>query len=436
MALSADVQWEIRANGNTDNGGGFVTGASGVDYSQQDAAQYALTAVTTAAANAILLHASAATDMVGNIARVVSGTNFIAGYYEIISVSAGVSITLDRNCTTAAGASGVVNVGGAGILEDKIIEAAVAGHRYWIKKDGTHTLTASINTALDGTNGAEIRIEGYNSARGDGYLSTNRPVIAQGSNIFIVDNFWHFANLDMTGTGNSVLDPDQSTVIVNCKIDNTSLSINRQAVDVSGGNAILVNCELLSAAGSGIEATTNTIIIGCYIHDCDVAGILATSAAPITVVNTVIDTCDIGMSFGTNVSGISLQNVTVYNCTKGIESDATSGTRVYYGINLIIDNCTTGMDWAFSDTKAYWDRINFSNNGTDKVNINNVHNETALDPQFVDAANGDFTPGANMDIGLPFPGGLNSTASPLGALPIPTGGVSGFVGSGLLRGAI
>jgi len=157
MAISANTVWEIRTTGtaNNVNGGGFVTGASGTDFSQQDAAQYNLTSVTTAAADAILLHASAAADMVGNIAHIISGTNFTAGWYEIISVVAGVSITLDRTCTSAAGALGVVNIGGAmslaSTLDDDLFESVVAGNVVHVK-NGKST---NIKTAND-TNKSDI----------------------------------------------------------------------------------------------------------------------------------------------------------------------------------------------------------------------------------------------------------------------------------------
>jgi len=39
MALASATVWEVRTAGNDTNGGGFVTGASGSDWSQQDAAR-------------------------------------------------------------------------------------------------------------------------------------------------------------------------------------------------------------------------------------------------------------------------------------------------------------------------------------------------------------------------------------------------------------
>ena len=51
--------------------------------------------------------------MKDNIINITGGTNFTTGHYQIISVVVGVSVTVDRNCTTAAGAAGTANIGGA-----------------------------------------------------------------------------------------------------------------------------------------------------------------------------------------------------------------------------------------------------------------------------------------------------------------------------------
>lgn len=102
MALNATTVWEVRSGGSDSNGGGFDSsiGGGGIDYSQQNSAQYALTSCTSSGAGAVVLNASAATAMLGNVCQIISGTNFTAGFYTIIAVSAGVSFTTDRNCTT------------------------------------------------------------------------------------------------------------------------------------------------------------------------------------------------------------------------------------------------------------------------------------------------------------------------------------------------
>ena len=59
MALAAASVVEVRTAGNDTNGGGFVTGASGTDFSQQDAAQCTATdlvLVTTTTATSAITH--------------------------------------------------------------------------------------------------------------------------------------------------------------------------------------------------------------------------------------------------------------------------------------------------------------------------------------------------------------------------------------------
>ncbi len=81
MALAATIVWEVRSGGSdTLNGGGFKTGASGTDYSQQNSAQYTLTNATTSGADVTIAHSSASTDMVGNICQITAGTNFTTGF--------------------------------------------------------------------------------------------------------------------------------------------------------------------------------------------------------------------------------------------------------------------------------------------------------------------------------------------------------------------
>jgi hypothetical protein len=54
MALSSATVLEVRTTGVDTNGGGFVTGATGTDFSQQNAAQYSGTNLASAAARRIL----------------------------------------------------------------------------------------------------------------------------------------------------------------------------------------------------------------------------------------------------------------------------------------------------------------------------------------------------------------------------------------------
>jgi hypothetical protein len=421
LAVSADIIYEIRSAGSVDNGCGFKVGASGTDYSQQASPQYALTGVTTAAANAILLDAAAAADMVGNIAKIVSGTNFTAGWYEIISVVAGVSITLDRNCTTAAGSLGVVNIGGAGLLDDAFLESWTIGNAAYIKADGTHTPASALTVAKDGSNTKYNRLIGYKTTRGDGDTEANRPTIAAGANIINLDDYWSVENIIFTGTSTYVVQTGTGGRALNVDASNTSGTVGRYGIRVEAdGNAF--RCSATSTAGGGFwyGSATSAGAHSCLAYDCSLEGFyFANNAHGIMVSHCVADTCGTGFYLA-NACGI-LTNLTVYDCTKGFEQvGASQGVGSIFD-NIIIDNCTTGISFATSfslpHTENLWTRVNFTNNTTDKTNVPSVLTETTVAPAFVNAAAGDFVTGSGMQIGYEMPLGASSKAFSLGALP-------------------
>ena len=163
MALSAATVWEVRPTvGSDNNGGGFVTGASGTDYSQQTSPQYALTGIASAGAGATVLYASAAANMVGNIAQVISGTNFTTGFFQITSVSVGVSITLDRSVCTGVGASGVINIGGAMATIAAINSIYIGGNIIYVKASGNLTVAAALILVT-----SNLTFIGYTTTRTD-----------------------------------------------------------------------------------------------------------------------------------------------------------------------------------------------------------------------------------------------------------------------------
>lgn len=185
MALSANTVWEINPGGADTNSGGFVTGASGTDYSQQTVVQYTLTAMTTAGISATIATASASSDMVGNLINITAGTNFTPGFYQILSVSVGISITVDRNATTSVGSIGTGVIGGAfasiGQLGLVVQASGVAGMSAFIKNTGTPvsitSATANISNGTYAPTVAVLIIQGYTSTRAFG--NTNSPPTLQ-----------------------------------------------------------------------------------------------------------------------------------------------------------------------------------------------------------------------------------------------------------------
>lgn len=256
MSLSSNTVLEVRSGGSDTNSGGFVTGSSGTDFSQQNAAQYTLTSLTTAAANAIILTASAAAVMVGNLINITAGTNFTVGWYQILSVSVGVSITVDRNCTTAAGAAGTGNIGGAFAspgLASSIMQ--VVGMQCFIKYSAT---PYTLSTATAGTSGGPIKpgdavtVCGYDTTRTIGNLDANRPTLLVGVGVT--------STILLTTPGGST----NAYVGMNLILDGNSVTGSQACF----GSTMLFRCKItgMKSTGSAIvyyfcEAVSNTVAI-------------------------------------------------------------------------------------------------------------------------------------------------------------------------------
>lgn len=287
MALASTIVWELRAAGSDNNGGGFKTGASGSDFTQQNAAQYALTGVTSSGAGNTVLSASAAADMVGNVAQAISGTNVTPGFFEVLSVVVGVSITFSTNsaaasiCTGVA-ASGVINIGGALATWAKLFGtgAMAAGHQAFVK--GSFTITTALvisfqSGLVSGSIGSFVT--GYTTTRTDGGQATlTTPTNSIDLVAFTTSFGLTFRNITSSSTAGTRGDGwkakagNNSAAIGfdNCVFDGFSRHIvGNFAVDFMFASLFLRKCELKNGTSTsdGARNSGYTAMVGCYIHD-------------------------------------------------------------------------------------------------------------------------------------------------------------------------
>lgn len=394
MALDAAIKWEVRstATAANANGGGFKTGASGTDFSQQDAAQFNLTGATSAGADAIILHASAAATMVGNIANVVSGTNATAGRYEITAVDPGVSITVDRNWGTGAVADGVVNIGGAlslGSSDDAIFEAMVAGNKMWVKS-GTYTLGGTVTIAKAGDAQKPITVEGYATTRGDSPKGTTRPKFDCGAAVFTGGANWDWNNLYFTGSAAGTFTPGANNRLSFCKVENTSTTATRVAL-TSGANTLALGCELVSYRGTAVVTGSSINLIGCHIHDSNIGILHNSTSAVLTVFDCLIVsnvTYGLSVSAANTVRSIVLGN-TFYGAENklGVGVDLVTGVTNLQLVNNIFYGFTTAVVHADASQTIGYDAYNNYYNNTADVNgwVKGV-GVLALDPDFANVA--------------------------------------------------
>lgn len=417
MALSSAMVWEVRTTGSDNNGGGFVAGATGTDYSQQDSAQDSGTDLACADGDAAAPAVTSATHTfdandVGNIINITeAGTGFTLGRYQIVSVAGGAA-TLDRAC----GADGALTggdwyLGGALATIDLAASVLVSDNIVYVKA-GTYGETVTLDTSVS-TTGHIIQFIGYNSTRTDNPTGTNRPLISGGSaraNCVVCGTkvgtlFANFRFENATGDGVTA-SPGALTHFVNCKAASNGS-------EGWGGTTkySFYHCEAGSNSASGFYDNYGAENMFSYSHDNSNAGFYVGNGNGIRVCCVADTNTSHGFYFGadeglgtqyTNNSGEFFINCVAYNNT-GATSDGFyltfTSDKVYFlkAINCISkDNGRYGFNNNRSGSRIlFFDKNCYHGNGT--AGLNNFtagSGDVTSDPSFTDAPNKDFTLGA------------------------------------------
>jgi len=442
MAIDAAVEWEFRAaNGTSTNGGGFKNGASGTDYSQQNSPQLSPSDLAMGSGSTTLTSAAGGftAAMIGNVIQITSGTNFTTGFYEITAHTDTNTVTIDSTAASGAGSSGQGYVGGAlTVLTDAFLEGLVAGQTVWVKNDGTMTLTGAIQLSRDGTASAYLRLLGYNSTHNEDppASGTDRPLIACGSRLFALDNYWEVKNLRFTSTASQACRTDEMGLMENLLVTNQSTGSSTRRLFYFGGNGgNIINCE-------GTKSSTNTRVygirlclagsaIGVYFHDIYVGVECPTDR--MMVAFCIMDTMALSGAKITSRTGHKFLNNTFYDCATGLSGTTPQRIAIF---NNTFSDCTTGISFSSIGTQ-YLDYNNYYNNGTDVNNQNKGDSALAVDPGFTDAPNGNFTVGANLKAtAFPgaFPGGLSTGYLDTGAVQVEAAGGSTSAVIGVIGG--
>lgn len=356
MAVNATAIWRARPSGNNTNGGGYDPGIAspGTDYSQQNAAQVTFNGTTVTASTAgisatisITGYATAATD-VANALHITGGTNFIVGWYFIVSRAVG-TWTLDRNCTTGAGAAMTGSMGGGWadfFTNTTSTGPLVPGNIVYILGSGTpnpsaYTYDYSIAstwtpTSGDTTNGFIVfandpNTPGYKAPPDTtGGMPTFRGTGAADSIIIQLGAWQKFMGLwavGVVGAGRYVFyQPTNSCMIYGCVCDQFGARLR-----FFDGNIVpstIMGNEGFSSTGGGagddcIDTGYSSFIYGNNIHDWVGNGVTTGGAGDnellnTKVINNIIAKCS---GIGIKVSGMcSISNNTIDgNTSHGIE---------------------------------------------------------------------------------------------------------------------
>jgi hypothetical protein len=310
-------------------------------------------------------------------------------------------------------------IGGARALQtDTAHEANEPGHETYVKNDGTYTLTGALVVGKDGNAQNFIKVTGYKTTRGDCPVGDDMPLIAAAANEYAFDDYWDLKHIRMTTTNGAGIRPNNYSRLTGMKCFNSSGVGGRPAFSNSDALHTYTDCEGISTNGRAFGEGGNHVYIGCYAHD-SVDGFELSTSADNIFINCIADTCTKGWNGGFSSDSHVLINCVIYNCTDGLytSSDASNKWTV---INSIFKDNTTAINWSDGRTGSmYLDYNDFHGNTTDVIDVVKGPHTFSLDPQFTDAANGDFSVGKNME-GIGWPG----------ALP---GGSTGFMDIGAVQ---
>ena len=331
MAISGSTQWEVRNGGSDTNGGGFVAGASGVDYSQQTAPQYSVadgvangtTTITSATANF-------GTDVVGNIMYVQGGTGSIAaGWYQVVSRTNSTTIVVDRSTGLTAGTGVTLKIGGALAspgMGAYLMTTGGGGNVLWIKYSAspylctTTTLGSGSTLAFPNTTTSKYVI-GYDTNRSVNNLDANRPTLKASG----------IASVSMISFGSSsqenvfrrlILDGDNLTGITGMTVPSTRYAIDgMKALNCVNGfsGSQFCDCWAVNCSSNGFAGSTG--VYGCLADGCAVG--FSLSGAPSLLARCIAKNGGVGFSAGAFAASIA-ECTAVGNSSHGVQSTGTN----------------------------------------------------------------------------------------------------------------
>lgn len=441
MALSANTVWEVRTAGNDANGGGFVTGASGSDWSQQDSKRTGADVtdisttdlVATGVATVTSATANFATTIVGNIICLSGGTGSLTkGWYQVTTRNSATSIILDR--IVAAGTGITLNIGGA-LASPGMVGGAtlVAGHYIWIKA-GTYTITSASTNISGGcfSSSTAVFMEGYSSTRGDmgtkpllqadGVITTFTIIAQAASGLQYIKNIKVDGNNRTSSRGFLLRGHAMYCEAINCT--NSAFADTVGTVESTVINSLATGCSTQPVYSGvnciGCVAHTNTITgftnnsIDCQFHRCIAYGNSGASSDGFIVAaatgKALFSNC---VAYDNGRNGFTLGGQRGQICINCIAQD-NAGTGFIHSLNLSLGlfNCA-----AYSNTTADF------NIGTAYSSFN-TGSITGSGSFFTNAASGDFslnnTGGAGAAVRAAgiygvFPGGLTTGYLDIGA---------------------
>ncbi len=379
MAISASSVFEVRTGGTDTNGGGFVTGAAGTDYSQQNSKNANGgtdgSSVLAAAAGSTTITCSDAqfgTTIVGNIVYFTGGTGSITAQWRQVTARASTtSITIDAVIASSTGMT--MNVGGALASPGQASALMPAGNIAYVQNTGAdgnsvYSITSASTAVAAGvvSSSNNIAFQGYTSTRSLGNTD-NRPTIQLNVS---TATMWNGSGILAQGfvcDGNSqtASKPSANALFVRCMFKNFNTS------PTGTGNGF-TNC----------AATTNSATI--FVGSCTGCEAYANTASGFAFTSGLlgITNCISSGNTGASSDGFVATGAENYFANCIAISNGRDGFRAIGGVATSFINChsesNTSNGYLLQNSSKVMINCSYYNNGTDLSTSGSVSNTGSI----------------------------------------------------------
>jgi hypothetical protein len=386
MAINNNTAWEVRpTTGNDTNGGGFVAGSTGTDWTQQAAPKYSVTdAVANGSGTITSATANFGADIVGNVVYLQGGTGSLAATWaDVTARASATSITV--NATIASGTGITLHAGGALKTLAQASLIYTTSNKVFFKAEATQQISAGITFANgpgpSGTTPPQ-RIIGYSATRGDGGQATIQLITNTGLTAITITAVTYFENfiIDCNGLAGSqgIFVNVALSEVLNCKI----MNYRSRGILVSGQGSRLISCEVTGGISGAFDAVNYNApavdVIWCWIHDNACKGVNMQNGDGGSVIRCLITNNTVAGSNGI----ITGNNPTITHCTiYGSGGDAIGGVMSNAVIrgNILAGSGGYGINgsatWAARapfDGNAFWSNALGSRNNIDDTATNPI----------------------------------------------------------------
>lgn len=305
-AISSATTWEVRPTvGASTNGGGFVTGASGTDYSVQNSANSGgnngstTDAVAAGTTTITSVTASFTSAIVGNIIYLAGGSGSLtATRRQVVTFTNSTTIVVDATVATGTGIT--MNIGGALDLAQTANSFATANNVVYGKSTGSNTFTSAMTIALDSSAAPATPYSfiGYTTTRGDNgqvtwTTSTNSITLiefTQAKNVIFQNiNFTTSAGTPGKGINAKTTGNSFQIFLINCKLTGFTIGITGDFnVDWSIDGLFVINTRITGCSSHGIINTGTTYLLGTILDNNGGDGLRWSTGSPWTSHTVVI----------------------------------------------------------------------------------------------------------------------------------------------------